>query len=68
MKCLLSLLPFFSLALASQNLVDLATLNNATTLTSLVATAGLTDVLREQGNILIVFLVFPVGSVTSYKT
>ncbi|VDI27966.1 Hypothetical predicted protein [Mytilus galloprovincialis] len=49
MKCLLVLLPFICLASASENLVDCANAANLTTFTSFVNSAGLTDVLREQG-------------------
>ncbi|XP_060070233.1 transforming growth factor-beta-induced protein ig-h3-like [Ylistrum balloti] len=50
MKTSLVFLSILSLAAATlPNLVDLANANNATTLTQFLATAGLDDVIRDQG-------------------
>ncbi|XP_033742177.1 periostin-like [Pecten maximus] len=50
MKTCVILLSVLSLAAATlPNLVDLASANNATTLTQFLATAGLADVIRDQG-------------------
>ncbi|OWF45720.1 periostin-like isoform X2 [Mizuhopecten yessoensis] len=50
MKTCVVLLSVLSLAAATlPNLVDLANANNATTLTQFLATAGLADVIRDQG-------------------